>query len=207
MATQKVIWTVLPKGFTPDRELIVSLVPSFRLTPQAPDEQVLKAFRDLLDWPGLLAHSRFQLRIGVQAFDLRPISVPSTPVWQEVFPPSLPVAGYVFNDLSKHNLRSFPVRTVVSYLHTHYGELADQDGLNRPSLFGPDGARLQGMLADGLPVTVMWGELDDAWPTAVKMRMAADLGAPDIEIPGAGHSPNADQPELLVEYLMRARHL
>ena len=148
MATQKVIWTVLPKGFTPNRELIVSLVPSFRLTPQAPDEQVLKAFRDLLDWPGLLAHSRFQLRIGVQAFDLRPISVPSTPVWQEVFPSSLPVAGYVFNDLSKHNLRSFPVRTVVSYLHTHYGELADQDGLNRPSLFGPDGARLQGMLAE-----------------------------------------------------------
>ena len=75
--------------------------------------------------------------------------------------------------------------------------------MEQPSLTG----RLQGMLADGLPVTVMWGELDDAWPTAVKMRMAADLGAPDIEIPGAGHSPNADQPELLVEYLMRARHL
>jgi len=59
----------------------------------------------------------------------------------------LPVAGYVYNDLSKHNLRSFPVRTVVSYLHSHYGELAEQDGLQRPSLFGP-GSRLQGMLAE-----------------------------------------------------------
>jgi hypothetical protein len=148
VAIQKVIWTVLPKGFTSERELIVSLVPSFRLTPQAPDEQVLKAFRDLLDWPGLLAQCRFQLRVDVHAFDLKPISAPKTAVWQEVFPPSLPVAGYVFNDLSKHNLRSFPVRTVVSYLHTHYGELADQDGLNRPSLFGPDGSRLQSMLAE-----------------------------------------------------------
>jgi hypothetical protein len=147
MATQKIIWTVLPKGLTRDHELVVSLVPSFRLTPQAPDEQVLKAFTDLLDWPGLLAQSRFQLRVGAQVFDLKPASDPGTPVWKEVFPPDLPVAGYVFNDLSRHNLRSFPVRTVVSYLHTHYGELADQDGLDRPSLFGP-GGRLQGMLAE-----------------------------------------------------------
>jgi len=147
MATQKIIWTVLPKGLTRDGELLVSLVPSFRLTPQAADEQVLKAFRDLLDWPGLLARSRFQLRIGAQQFDLKPLGEPSTPVWQAVFPPELPVAGYVFNDLSKHNLRSFPVRTVVSFLHTHYGELAEQDGLRRPSLFGP-GSRLQGMLAE-----------------------------------------------------------
>ena len=147
MATQKIIWTALPKGFTADGELIVSLVPSFRLTPQAPDEQVLKAFRDLLDWPGQLAHTRFTLRIGVDAYDLKPLSAPSSAVWKEVFPADLPVAGYVFNDLSKHNLRSFPVRTVVSYLHTHYGELAEQDGLKRPSLFGP-GSRLQGMLAE-----------------------------------------------------------
>lgn len=147
MATQKIIWTVLPKGLSRDGELVVSLVPSFRLTPQAPDEQVLKAFPDLLDWPGLMAATRFGLHVGAQTFDLKPISDPSSPHWKRVFPDDLPVAGYVYNDLSQHNLRSFPVRTLVSFLHTHYGALAEADGLDRPSLFGPD-SRLQGMLGE-----------------------------------------------------------
>lgn len=147
MAKQSIIWTVLPKGLDTRGELIVSLVPSFRLTPQAPDEQVLAAFPDLLDWPGRLARSRFALRVGARAFELKPVSTPGTDVWQEVFPARLPVAGYAYNDFSRQNLRSFPVRTVVSYLHTHYGELAEADGLDRPSLFGP-GSRLQGMLAE-----------------------------------------------------------
>ena len=147
MATQKIIWTVLPKGLDERGELIVSLVPSFRLTPQAPDEQILKAFPDLLDWPHRLGHIRFALRVGAQRFDLRPIAMASSAIWREAFAPSLPVAGYVYNDLSDQNLRSFPVRTVVSYLHTHYGELAQGDGLHRPNLFGPS-SRLQGMLAE-----------------------------------------------------------
>jgi hypothetical protein len=147
MATQKIIWTVLPKGYTRDGELAVSLVPSFRLTPQAADEQVLGSFPDLLDWPALLTASRFALRVGAQRFELKPVTHPDSAVWRRVFPEQLPVAGYVYNDLSKHNLRSFPVRTVVSYLHTHYGALAENDGLERPLLFG-SGGRLQGMLGD-----------------------------------------------------------
>jgi hypothetical protein len=147
MPTQKIIWTVLPKRFNGDGELEVSLVPSFRLTPQGPDEQILKAFPDVLDWPDLLAATRFRLRVGAAAFSLRPITRPDPKLWQRVFPATLPVAGYVYNDMSRHNLRSFPVRTVVSYLHSHYGALAEQDGLARPSLFGP-GGRLQGMLAE-----------------------------------------------------------
>ena len=147
MATQKIIWTVLPKGFTSDGEPIVSIVPAFRLTPQAAGEQILKAFPDLLDWPKVLGRSKIRLRVGTGTFDLKPVSRPRSEVWQRVFPDHLPVAGYVYTDLSKHNLRSFPVRTVVSFLHTHYGALAEHDGLTRPSLFGP-GSRLQGMLAE-----------------------------------------------------------
>jgi hypothetical protein len=147
MATQKIIWTVLPKGINRSGELVVSLVPSFRLTPQAADEQVLKAFPDLLAWPERLARSRFTLHVGAQSFQLDPISRPRRDVWREVFPDTLPVNGYVYNDLSGQNLRSFPVRTVVSYLHSHYGALAEADGLERPSLFGP-GGRLQDMLGE-----------------------------------------------------------
>lgn len=147
MATQKIIWTVLPKGFTRDGEPVVSLVPSFRLTPQSASEQVLEAFPDLLDWPGQLRRTRFALRVGAQSFDLRPVSEPDADTWQRAFAKDLPVAGYVFNDLSVHNLRSYPVRSVVSFLHTHYGELAENEGLQRPPLFGT-GTRLQRMLGD-----------------------------------------------------------
>lgn len=147
MATQKILWTVLPKGYSRDGELVVSLVPTFRLTPQAADEQVLRAFPDLLDWPAVVAGSAFGLRVGAQTFDLKPVTRPDSRLWQRVFPEDLPVSGYVFKDLSKHNLRSFPVRTLVSFLHTHYGRLAESDGLERPSLFGP-GSRLQGMLGE-----------------------------------------------------------
>ena len=58
--------------------------------------------------------------------------------------------------------------------------------------------------ADGLPVTVMWGEGDDAWPIAAQSAMAAALGAPAIELPGVGHSPNADDPALTADALLRA---
>ena len=34
--------------------------------------------------------------------------------------------------------------------------------------------------------------------------MADDLGAPAVQIPGARHSPNADGPHALVEYLLAA---
>jgi pimeloyl-ACP methyl ester carboxylesterase len=56
---------------------------------------------------------------------------------------------------------------------------------------------------DGIPVTVMWGEHDDRWPTEMQASMAEQLGVPAVELPGVGHSPNADHPDLLVEYLLR----
>ncbi len=147
MATQKIIWTVLPRGFTQNGELVVSIVPSFRLTPQSVNEGQLHAFPDLLDWPAVLAICDFNLQVQAHSFHLKLISSPESQLWRRVFPKQLPVSGYVFNDLSKHNLRSFPVRTVVSFLHTHYGVLAEGHGLERPSLFGP-GSPLQSMLGD-----------------------------------------------------------
>ena len=63
--------------------------------------------------------------------------------------------------------------------------------------------RLRPML-DDLPVTVMWGEDDDAWPIAVQADLAASLGADAIVLPGVGHSPNTQDPAALVEALLGA---
>jgi pimeloyl-ACP methyl ester carboxylesterase len=65
-------------------------------------------------------------------------------------------------------------------------------------------ARLRPVVAAGLPTTVMWGQNDDVWPIAVQARMAADLGAAAGELPGVGHSPNAEAPVLMVDALLRA---
>ncbi len=58
------------------------------------------------------------------------------------------------------------------------------------------------VVAAGLPTTVMWGEHDDAWPVAVQQVMAQRLGATAVELPGVGHSPNAQDAAALVRALL-----
>jgi len=59
------------------------------------------------------------------------------------------------------------------------------------------------VVRDGLPMAVMWGEHDDAWPIPLQAQMAARLGVPGIELPGVGHSPNAEDPAGTVAALVR----
>jgi pimeloyl-ACP methyl ester carboxylesterase len=49
--------------------------------------------------------------------------------------------------------------------------------------------------ATGLPVHVIRGENDDAWPHDLQAKMAADLGVEIEIIADAGHCPNEDRPE------------
>lgn len=60
------------------------------------------------------------------------------------------------------------------------------------------------VVADGLPTIVMWGEHDDAWPVEVQQGMADRLGASAVELPGLGHSPNAQDPRATVRALVDA---
>ena len=54
---------------------------------------------------------------------------------------------------------------------------------------------LDAVRATGVPVHVVYGEHDDAWPPRVQDDMAAVLGAPVSVIAGAGHLPNEERPE------------
>ena len=63
--------------------------------------------------------------------------------------------------------------------------------------------RVAAVAAD-LPMTVMWGERDDAWPVADQAAMAQALGAAAVELPGLGHSPNAEDPRATTAALLRA---
>lgn len=63
-------------------------------------------------------------------------------------------------------------------------------------------AQLAPVVAAGLPTTVIWGEHDDAWPVGVQRAMADRLGATAVELPGLGHSPNAQDAATLVRVLL-----
>jgi pimeloyl-ACP methyl ester carboxylesterase len=57
------------------------------------------------------------------------------------------------------------------------------------------------IIATKIPVHVIYGENDDAWPLEMQDQMAKDLHAPLTVIKNAGHCPNEDQPEETVRVL------
>lgn len=154
MAKQTILWTVLPFGRVEDGEHAglrrVSLVASPRLTPEAADEQELAAFPEFLDWPATVATAEMALTIGQDTFPLLPLSKGDPELWGKLFARDTPVAGFEFQDMSKVNLYSYPVRHVLGFLRRHYGRLAVQAASTHPTLLPWDDAHpdLKGMLTD-----------------------------------------------------------
>ncbi len=54
--------------------------------------------------------------------------------------------------------------------------------------------RTAALASVGIPVFVLYGEDDNAWPTSQQRDMAARLGAERTCIPGAAHNPNVEAP-------------
>lgn len=50
------------------------------------------------------------------------------------------------------------------------------------------------LAATGVPVLVLYGESDDAWPPSLQAEMAQQLGAAHQVIPAAAHSPAVENP-------------
>lgn len=55
----------------------------------------------------------------------------------------------------------------------------------------------------GIPAHVIYGEDDNAWPIHERNRMAEELNAVLTVLPNCGHCPNEEDPELLVQELVR----
>jgi pimeloyl-ACP methyl ester carboxylesterase len=64
-------------------------------------------------------------------------------------------------------------------------------------------SELAGLVRDGLPALVVYGENDDAWPPAEQDLMARLLRAERSCIPGAAHSPAIDAPVMTSSTLTR----
>ena len=53
----------------------------------------------------------------------------------------------------------------------------------------------------GVPTLVAHGDADDAWPIAAQRAMSEELDGAYVVIPGAGHSPNLDNPDFTARTL------
>ena len=156
MAKQKIVWTVLPYGRVSEGplkgRLRVSVVVSPRLTPDTAAEQKLGASappsgptgrrrcsdsscscgggssRGCCHWNRLSGIAR-AVGFAVQSRHAR--------------------GGFVFKDMSRVNLRSFPVRNVLGFVREHYGKLAVA-AATHPTLLPWEDAdpSLKGMLSD-----------------------------------------------------------
>lgn len=59
------------------------------------------------------------------------------------------------------------------------------------------------LASTGVPINVIRGENDDAWPHDLQSQMAADLGVEIQIISDAGHCPNEDRPQETAEAIAR----
>ena len=73
-------------------------------------------------------------------------------------------------------------------------------GMGDALLTEPD--RVDELAAAGLPLLVLYGEHDDAWPPAVQAEMARRLDAECAVIAGAAHSPAVENVSATVEVLL-----
>ena len=84
--------------------------------------------------------------------------------------------------------------------HLLRAQLTDNDSLRAIlSILEADTDYTEQLRATGLPTAVIHGDADDAWPIPMQADWAARLGAQYVVIPGAGHLPNIDQPEVTAQ--------
>ncbi|CAB3922044.1 hypothetical protein LMG26858_05407 [Achromobacter anxifer] len=138
MAKQTIVWTVIPNGRVPGGadagRLRVSIVASPRLTPEAANEQRLRAYDDWVNWPRTLERLRFALNTGTAEIELEPQVQADAALWDRLLPKTTPVAGFVFRDMSMANLFSYSVAGVLGLARKHYGRLAVQATGTPPTL-------------------------------------------------------------------------
>ncbi|MDP9396170.1 MAG: alpha/beta fold hydrolase [Actinomycetota bacterium] len=94
-----------------------------------------------------------------------------------------------------------PPAAVEAFLHRRFvgNDPAALWVMGHALLDEPD--RTQALRETGLPVHVCYGEADDAWLPATQASMAQHLAAAHTVVPGAAHSPAAENPEATAKIL------
>jgi len=95
-----------------------------------------------------------------------------------------------------------PPPDLAAFLEKRFlaGAPAMLQGMADALLAEPD--RVAELAATGVPLLVLYGAADDAWPPAIQDEMAGRLGAPAVVVPDAAHSPAVENPPLTAAALL-----
>jgi pimeloyl-ACP methyl ester carboxylesterase len=95
-----------------------------------------------------------------------------------------------------------PPAAVQEFLHRRFvtGSEAMLQGMGDALTSEPD--RVAELIATGVRTCVLYGVDDDAWPTEVQAEMASRLGAREVVLKDAAHSPAVENPEATAEALL-----
>lgn len=173
--TQRVMWTVLPDGFSADgAQLRLSvLVGPELILGAAVTPPELSQFPDFLDWPARLAGARFELELGFELLPLTLVSAPESATWAAMFPPDTYVIPRAFEDRRGTHVLSYPAMRLHDHLAELYARLAFETADARPRL--PDLRVQTRFLGDRVPRPRE--VLDIVRDNGIKGLMASDLGA------------------------------
>ncbi|HLY43003.1 MAG TPA: hypothetical protein VKR52_17445 [Terracidiphilus sp.] len=119
MASQTLVFIVLPNGITARNTLGLSLY----LTPRLENGATLSQFPDFLNWPGLIQKSglSFTLTCGSKTTTVTADATLLRPdIWQSIFTPQTYVAPYTTSGFQNRLVVSYPVADCLSYLKFLY---------------------------------------------------------------------------------------
>src|SRR4051794_25638309 len=117
MAKQTLSWTALPNGFDANGNPRISALVAPRLEPDA--DQILKPFRDFVDWPAAVRSAKFTVRYGAQSVTIGgsqtagashvdgSVDLADSPTWAALFSETTPVSGYQFKNLTGVSVLSY----------------------------------------------------------------------------------------------------
>jgi pimeloyl-ACP methyl ester carboxylesterase len=128
---------------------------------------------------------------GKAGDDKQQLSEMVAQIWRERLEPQARADGtdeQIIAFLRERTHRTCPIGLIVMarYLLTCPDRTDELAALSRP---------VSATRPARLPVMVIYGENDDAWPPAAQHRMARRLSAERACIPGAAHSPAIEAPE------------
>ncbi len=143
---QRLIWTALPNGITPDNlNYKLSVFVSPRLfTDEGSASERLSSFPDFLDWPA--TPITFSVHLASKSPTVTVTSpAPNRTLWKTLFHPTTFVEPYVYTSIADQNFHSYPTNFLRDWFVSTYATLFNANPTEYPSLsdlgLGPGGAQ------------------------------------------------------------------
>jgi hypothetical protein len=132
---QIVVWTALPYGMNPGgTRLRLSALVSPRLETAPAPAGTLADFPAFQNWPGQAIGFAVSFSGGAAVAATRISPAPDPALWASLFPPSMPVDGFVPDDYTTQTIHSYPVANVVGFLKQQYGRVGVASPTTLPAI-------------------------------------------------------------------------